>query len=130
MLAVLVTLQRRWERQLDDEATQQEGLRDISRWLTTPAACGLYLSGRDLERIGQESGIQGLPRSRRQAVEHLFRTAALDDNVDTLLETLLRETRDHIEAYGECGHPALDNWESTAGATLVRLEEMKDALAS
>ena len=114
----------------DEEQTQQEGLRDIARWLTTPAACGLYLSARDLERIGLRAGVRGLPRSRRQAVEQLFRTAALDDRVGDLLETLMHEVGEHIASYEESAHPAMDAWGLAASATRERLGEMKAASAS
>lgn len=113
----------------EDEATQQDGLRDIARWLTTPAACGLFLSARDLERVGRRAGVEGLPRSRRQAVEHLFRTAALDDRVDILIDLLIDEAGFHMDSYAECGMSTLGPWESAAVATVGRLNEMKLELA-
>lgn len=112
-----------------EDISHAESLRSIARWLSTPALSGLYLSSRDLERIGGEIGVHGLPRARRHAIEQLFRSAAVDGQVEALLERLEREAGEHIAAYRECDTPALTPWEHRAAVTVTRLAEMRAASA-
>lgn len=104
---------------------ESDGLRDIARWLTTPAASGVYLSAVDLRRVGEAAGITGLPVNRRFAVEQLFRAAALEDDLDTLFDVLVSEVRAHQSAYAECDATALDPWIRKAEATITRLLQMR-----
>ena len=111
--------------QTGNEQDESYGLRDIARWLTTPAACGLYLTMRDLERIGQSAGISGLPRNRRFAVEQLFRSAALEEDLSSMFDALTAEATRQREAYLACDSPALDTWELRAAETIRRLDELR-----
>lgn len=112
---------------MDGRNGDDVGLRDVARWLTTPAACGVYLSVRDLQRVGAGVGIEGVPSSRRLAVEHLFRVAALDENVAGVIDALVVEISEHIASYDACDSPSLDRWVSMASASLDRLAEMRQA---
>lgn len=102
-----------------------DGLRDVARWLTTPARCGLYLSSRDLHRVGESAGITGLPMNRRFAVEQLFRSAAIDEQLDRLFDALAGEVSAHILAYQECDSPVMDAWIAQATETSKQLERMR-----
>jgi hypothetical protein len=99
-------------------------LRDLIRWLTTPARCGLYISISDFGRIGRELGIRIAPMSRYAAAEQLFRTAALDDQVDDLFDALRREFESHIHSYGEIGSPTAEPWIERATAALANWDEI------
>lgn len=111
-----------------EDREQELGLRDIARWLTTPSQSGVYFSLDDLDRIGNQVGIQGLPRNRRFAVEQLFRSSALDDRLEDLLDVLDGELAVHIERYRECDHEALAPWIALAGSALLRVDEMRHDL--
>jgi putative dimethyl sulfoxide reductase chaperone len=113
------------EAMTEREDSQEPGLRDIARWLTTPAHSGVYLSLRDLERIGHRVGVAGLPRNRRFAIEQLFRSAAVDDNLDDLLRVLRSEISAHVDAYRDCDHETLQPWIDRALLSLNRLDEMQ-----
>lgn len=87
--------------------------------------CGLYLSTRDLHRVGDSAGITGLPVNRRFAIEQLFRSAAIDDQLDGLFDALAGEVSGHILAYRECDSPVMDGWIRRATETAERLEQMR-----
>ena len=67
-------------------------LRDVAAWLTTPAACGVFLSTFDLVRIAHSIGTSVTPLNRRFAVEQLFRSAAIADAPDPLFAALVADT--------------------------------------
>jgi hypothetical protein len=110
---------------MSEAGVEGPGLRDVSRWLTTPAQCGVYFSMRDLEQIGRTVGITGLPRNRRFAVEQLFRSAAVDGVVEDMLISLEHAVSVHISSYRSCDSPALENWIARAKETELRLESMR-----
>lgn len=73
---------------LDDDAT---GLKDIARFLMTPAWSGLVLSRDDITRLGRS---EQLPRGfgdRTQMLTNLLRSAAEYDGLKSLLERLRQE---------------------------------------
>jgi hypothetical protein len=113
-----------------DENENIESLKDVVRWLTTPAACGVFLSARDLERIGREMEIAGLPANRRFAVEQLFRAASIDGRVGPLFGLLIAEVDAHVRSYQECDSPVLDDWISRAEHASRRLADMRSAWVS
>jgi hypothetical protein len=95
------------------------------RWLTTPAQCGVFLSIADLVRVGEGIGIRIMPMSRSAAVEQLFRTAALDDNVDNLFEVLIREIEAHRTSYTEIDSRVMQPWIEHADATVMKLRKLQ-----
>lgn len=99
-------------------------LRDLLRWLTTPAKCGLYLSISDFARIGRELGIRIAPMSRYAAAEQLFRTAALDEQVDDLFATIRREFEAHLQSYRDVGSPTIEPWIERATAALTTWDQI------
>ena len=99
-------------------------LRDLIRWLTTPARCGLYMSISDFGRIGRELGFRISPMSRYAAAEQLFRTAALDDRVDDLFAALRREFEAHLRSYRQIGSPTSQPWIERAEQALVTWDEI------
>jgi hypothetical protein len=110
----------------DTLESDERSLRDVAAWLTTPAACGLFLSAFDLKRIGQAAGIGVTPLNRRFAVEQLFRSAAINDAPDPLFTALLAEVTAHREAYAACDSAHLQPWIELAGETLTALAEMRE----
>ena len=99
-------------------------LRDLIRWLTTPAKCGLYMSISDFGRIGRELGFRVAPMSRYAAAEQLFRTAALDDQVDDLFAAVRHEFESHIRAYREVGSPTTEPWIERAEQALTTWDQI------
>lgn len=100
-------------------------LRDLIRWLTTPAQSGVYLSTVDLERIGRELGVRIAPMGRAAAVEQLFRTAALDDTVDDLFTALSEEIAAHRERYIACNSAALQPWIDRTAESLQTIDQLQ-----
>jgi putative dimethyl sulfoxide reductase chaperone len=81
---------------LENEKT---GLKDISRYLLTPAYSGMYLSRDDLSRLA--SGL-GIPRgfgSRQQMLVNLLHAAADYEQLPTLIERLLSLLEIWIDFY-------------------------------
>lgn len=115
----------------DDTLNSDErSLRDVAAWLTTPAACGVFLSAFDLKRVGQAAGIGVTPSNRRFAVEQLFRSAAIDDTPGPLFAALVAEVTAHLEAYQACDSVHMQPWIERAGETLTALAEMLESWRS
>jgi hypothetical protein len=112
--------------EFDDPA----GLRDIARWLTTPAQSGVYLSAVDLQRVGDRAGFGRLPLNRRFAVEQLFRSAAIDGRLPELFDALQVELLSHRQGYIDCDASWLMNWTSAVDESLERLNAMRTVSAS
>lgn len=104
----------------------ERSLRDVAGWLTTPAACGVFLSAFDLKRLGQSIGIGVTPLNRRFAVEQLFRSAAVDESADALFEALVEEVTAHRARYEECGSVHLRPWIDLCGDTINTLLTMRE----
>ena len=88
---------------LDDE---KAGLREIARYLLTPAYSGLYISRGDIDRLARG---QKLPRGfgdRQQMLLNLMRTAVQYDKLPALMVTLRRFTQEWERAYRQI---SLDN---------------------
>ena len=105
-------------------------LRDVAAWLTTPSACGVFLSTFDLVRIAHSIGTSVTPLNRRFAVEQLFRSAAIADAPDPLFAALIAEVTAHRNAYASCDSEHLRPWSELAGATLLTLGEMHETWQS
>ena len=73
---------------LDDPRT---GLKDIARFLTIPARCGLYLSRDAITRLGRQDDLPRGFGSRVQMLTNLLRSAAEFDRMDALLHRLTTE---------------------------------------
>jgi putative dimethyl sulfoxide reductase chaperone len=89
---------------LDVLSDEKTGLKEIARYLLTPAYSGLYLSREDISRLA--SGL-GIPRgfgSREQMLTNLLRTAADYEQLPRLVENLGILLESWIEFYaGLCG---------------------------
>lgn len=109
---------------LGSEHDQPDSLREIVRHLTVPARAGVFLTLRDLERVGAEAGVRVAAHSRRMAIEQMFRAAALDDRLDALLEALKYEVDSQRTAYHQRVPALSGDWEVRAGETIELLERM------
>jgi hypothetical protein len=109
------------------EQLQEMSVREIVRWLATPAASGFYLSADDLARIGRGSGIAVAPFSRTGAIEQLLRGSALDGRLDDMLAALRQEMQAQLEGYRAQQIPELDGWIERGEATLEAWSAIEQA---
>lgn len=82
---------------LDDPGTS---LRDIGRYLLTPAFSGLYLSRDDIRALSLEDRLPAGFGARRTMMNNLLRSAADYDRFQDVFKALLEhhaETRDHLD---------------------------------
>lgn len=115
---------------------EDEGLREIARWLATPAWSGWFLSKRALRRLAEPFAASLGMVDRGQMLEQVFEGSALDERTAELLDALLEEWR-HWQAALEAWRqglgiwaPALDGWSVRLERTRERLRAMRAALAS
>ncbi len=109
---------------LGPEYDQPDSLREIVRQLTVPARAGVFLTLRDLERVGRAAGVNVAAHSRRMGIEQMFRAAALDDQLDALLDALRAEINSQRHAYRERLPGLPGDWDARAGNTVELLERM------
>jgi TorA maturation chaperone TorD len=114
---------------LEDETT---GLKDIGRFLLTPAYSGVYLSRSDIERLARR---RDLPRGfgpRDQMLNNLLHAAARFDALDALLADLLALLDRWDLAYAAWEEsapslrPFLAPWRARLTTTRALLHEMLD----
>lgn len=111
----------------DSPPSDERSLRDVAAWLTTPAQCGVFLSPHDLRRIGAAIDIHVTPLNRGFAVEQLFRSAAIEGTLDTLLAALLSEVQAQQAAYQDFDVGEMQPWIERAGQTMAALVEMRQS---
>jgi TorA maturation chaperone TorD len=93
----------------DEEPTEpeDESLREITRWLSTPALSGWALSKHILRRLAKSFGVSVGMVERDRMLEQVFEASALDKRTGELLDALVEEWR--------CWHRALDIWRRELG---------------
>lgn len=116
---------------LDDQGT---GLKEIARYLVTPAYSGLYLSRDDIGRLGRA---QRLPRGfgeRRTLLTNLLQAAATYHSLPAVFEQLQRLVARWQDAYTDeqgSGVPALAAvgrvWAERLGATEKLIQRLARA---
>jgi hypothetical protein len=117
---------------LDDARTS---LKDIARFLTVPARCGLYLSRDDLTRLGRADDLPRGFGGRMQMLVNLLRSAAEFDRMEALLDRLSAQVEAWRAAYQqlqESDVPATalvaDAWTEQLDATEYVLHRMRTAM--
>ena len=111
---------------LDDE---RAGLRSIAEFLVTPARCGVYLARDDIRRLGAEGGLPTGFGARADTLETLLRAAAEYDDLERVVDGLLKLV---AAGRGACGALADAGVPATAGAVALRrarLDRTERALA-
>jgi len=107
---------------------EEIGLRDVVRFLLTPAQCGLFLSRSRLGQIAVALGLHLPFGSRFDVAEMLFMSAGEEGKVEPLLAQLETELDAWAQAYRGWGeeYPA---WRPSAGIWLARTEATRGLLA-
>jgi TorA maturation chaperone TorD len=87
-----------------EEPTEPEddGLREITRWLSTPALSGWALSKHTLRRLAKSFGVSVGMVDRDRMLEQVFEASALDNRISELLDALLEEW--------QCWRLAQESW--------------------
>ena len=93
-------------------------IRQLVRWISTPARSGFFLSSADLERVGEELGLRVAPYGRSAGIEQFLRGAALDDRLGEALALLGQEIEAQLEEYRALNIPEMQPWILRAAATL------------
>lgn len=93
--------------------------RELTRWLTTPAQSGFYLSAEDMARVGLAIGVGISPFSRSMALEQLLRGAALDGRLDAALAGLRQAMASQLARYEQLGIPEIEHWIERGRLTLA-----------
>ncbi len=116
---------------LDDAKT---GLKDIARYLTTPAWSGLYLSRAGIGRLGRA---EHLPRgfgARAQMLANLLRAAADYDRLDPLLaqlQEIVQAWQSFYKTLAERDVPGLDRmikvWLERLSLTEWMIDQIQEA---
>lgn len=114
-------------------APEDSGLRELSRWLTTPAFSGWFLSKRALRRMAQPFGVGVGMVDRAQALEQVFEASGLDGRTSALLATFQEELagwaaalaawREQLGLWAELLAP----WAARLNRTRALLDEMRAA---
>lgn len=99
---------------------EDDSLREVARWLSTPAWSGWFLSKSALRRLSRPFGVAVGMVDRDQMLEQVFEASALDERTDELLDALLAEWH--------YWRAALDAWKSELGAWAAVLERWETCL--
>jgi TorA maturation chaperone TorD len=124
--AVLQTCTGTWHSEdtilADEEPTEpeDESLREITRWLSTPALSGWALSKHILRRLAKSFGVPVGMVERDRMLEQVFEASALDKRTGELLDALVEEWR--------CWHRALEIWQRELGDWAYTLDPWKARL--
>lgn len=117
---------------LDDARTS---LKDIARFLTVPARCGLYLSRDDITRLGRADDLPRGFGGRMQMLVNLLRSAAEFDRMEALLDRLSTQVEAWRAVYQQLQDtdvPATalvaDAWTEQLDATEHVLHRMRTAM--
>jgi TorA maturation chaperone TorD len=117
-------------------APADDSLREMARWLCTPAWSGWFLSKSRLRQLAAAFGVALGIVEREQMLEQVFEASALDGRTGELLDALLAEhqhwtaaLQEWQQALGAWKHP-LEGWETTLQRTQALLNEMRLALTS
>jgi TorA maturation chaperone TorD len=117
-------------------APEDDSLRAIARWLSTPAWSGWFLSRHDLRALAAPFGAPTGIVERERMLEQVFEASALDERTPELLEALLALLagwRTASEEWRIALPPAwsgvLAPWHSGLDHTHALLSSMRSALA-
>lgn len=116
---------------LDDAAT---GLKDIARFLMTPAWSGLVLSRDAITRLGRSAQLPRGFGDRTQMLTNLLRSAAEYDGLDAVLARLGRQVDDwraHYKSVAADGMPlrvVAAFWQVRLDTTETVIERMRAAM--
>lgn len=114
----------------------ERSLRDMVRFLLTPARAGLILSRDDLARIGAELGFSLPALDRRIMLEQLFQSAGPAGQLSGLLRLLDAEASAWQAVYREWetqyphSAPIWADWRGRVAALRVELHAMQDEQAA
>lgn len=97
-----------------------ESLREITRWLATPALSGWALSKHTLRRLARSFGVSVGIVERDRMLEQVFEASALDNRTGELLDALLEEWQRWYEA--------LETWRRALGAWAYTLSQWESRL--
>lgn len=106
------------------------GARQMTRWLTTPAQSGFFLSAEDMARVGLQIGVRISPFSRAMALEQLLRGAALDGRLDAALAGLREEMAGQLARYEQLEIPEAARWVEQGRLTLAAWSAVEAAFAA
>jgi hypothetical protein len=113
---------------------QQTGIRELARYLTTPAVCGIYLSRDTLGNIAQHLQLPRGFGSRQQLLENLFHAAAQYDATADLLGALYDIATSWAQEFEDALVESLngfsDPWQAQAATTCRLLEDMRQRAAT
>ncbi|MCA9717368.1 MAG: molecular chaperone TorD family protein, partial [Myxococcales bacterium] len=98
-------------------------LRDIARFLTTPARAGVFLGRGDIARVGRAFRLPRGFGGRALMMQHLLRAAARFDTLAELtaaLVAIVDESDAQLRSWGACADP----WRARASATREALARL------
>jgi putative dimethyl sulfoxide reductase chaperone len=107
---------------LDDVSTD---IRAVARWLSTPAASGLFLGRHVLERLGRTSDVPRGFGGRQLMLGNLLRAAARFDALENVLDGLTAEVAAWRQELPEGGVGA--PWQRRLDQTTVVLQRLREA---
>jgi len=111
-------------------------LRELARWLCTPAQSGLFLSTPVLERIGRDVGVPRGFGSRPRLLTNLLRSGARFGQAASVVGALQEIVERHRSRLAEpplrigALRAATEPWAARLGETSLLLAEMGDRLAA
>lgn len=109
-------------------------LKDISRFLTTPAYCGIYLGREEVARLARQLKLPRGFGSRSQMLSNLMKTAVQYEQlpiVITKIQEMLADEQQHYDDMAETYPPIAfyaKQWEERAGETAVLLSQMEQQI--
>ncbi len=113
---------------------EDDSLKEIADWLSTPAWSGWFLSKLTLRQLAKPFGVSIGIVDRDRMLEHVLEASALDNRTSELLDALLKEWQDWqaaLEAWrSELGTwaTALDPWDARLQHTRALLQSMRTSL--
>ncbi len=115
-------------------ADEKTGLKEIARYLTTPAYTGLYLGREDVSRLARRLELPRGFGNRQQMLVNLLRAAAQYDQLPHVIADLMSLSERQREAYWRIGvdYPKLAGftavWQARAARSGRLLAQMQDVM--
>jgi len=108
---------------------EDDSLRSLARWLSTPVWSGWFLTKAYLRQLAALFGAPlGMPE-REQMLEQVFEASALDEHTALLLDTLLAEQQRWEKALKEW-QAALGNWKALLAGWEMALQRTHTLLST
>ncbi len=125
-LAVLQELaQSQFELPPASDYQPEDSLKELVRYLTTPAECGLFLSKIDLYRLARELRLPAAAGDRFTLLKDLLELAVQYDVLKPLLESLIRladeAQKDLAQLQLELNYFSWESWRRRLTNTVERL---------